>query len=245
MPDQEQQVFKKGEFSGSIEFLNRHKLMDKVADLLMYSAYLAYSTFNPRSSIFSDPMTRRTLTRDGQTGLLAGSIVGNELYVPYLDESEELYYDSAEAGRYLGYDFRRPHRFGPDTSKFIHGRLWAFIIDEVKGREPDDYTPIGSLRPLSARHALLQNTYSLENLQEEGLIRKTTYGQAYFRVGLLSRHKEYLDLLGKTEETVYQVTPKGNGLVFIFAEEGDYKPQLETQAERTSRLGSLMPQPAY
>jgi hypothetical protein len=60
----------------------------------------------------------------------------------------------------------------------------------------------------------------IEKIIEDGLLRETTYRDAYSRVGQFDRYRQYLALAGLLEAPIYSVTPKGNGIVYLVPDQG-------------------------
>ena len=79
---------------------------------------------------------------------------------------------------------------------------------------------------------------SIDEVLEWGYVREVTYGESFERVKQFERYKDALAFFDISDKTVYQVTPKGNGLVYLLKDGGDKK-RLEDSAR------SLVLQPAY
>ncbi len=109
------------------------------------------------------------------------------------------------------------------------GKLFSILIDEVKDHPADHRTPTGLLNILDAEHLMSFDCPGPEGMTEAGLVEPTTYREAYKKVGLYETYAEGLDLSGFTDEQVYQVTPKGNTLLFIDNPSGVPSPKHEKE----------------
>jgi hypothetical protein len=186
-------------------------------------------------NMLSNPEARRMLyNREARTGLLLDSIIADELYVPN-EEGASLELKSAVAGRFVSYDFHRPEEFKSDAKKRDiqndNGRLIIFALDEVKDNDKNHYTPTELLDMFNVLHVLSVDTYSLEDAIDEGYLIKTTYKDAYKKVGLYNKYGILLGLQGLDDKTVYVVTPKGNGIVALAKDGGEKRKQPKTIGE--------------
>lgn len=155
------------------------------------------------------------------TGLLEGSIIQNPLFHP--DKDGNMTSSGAVAGRYVGYDFDRPAIFGakgerPDRRQRT-GRIVTYLLPELKG-DPDEYTPVGYISRFNPYHQLHLDTPDIGTLEKRGLIRQTTYQEAYEDAGLWRQHAKWLQLAGLANSSVYTVTPRGNGVIYLAADRG-------------------------
>ncbi len=64
-------------------------------------------------------------------------------------------------------------------------------------------------------HISLMQPSSIEDAISGGFVEKTTYKNAFEQVGLYDKFKLNLTINGVSDESVYRVTPKGNGLVIL------------------------------
>lgn len=168
-----------------------------------------------------DPEFRRLLAyREGRIGFLEYSILQNPLYVPS-DSEGSLEFVTASAGRWVGYDFKRESEFGENSIKRYEGKLISFILDEIKENKPLDYTPTTLFRFFDFSHLIHFETPSVDYLIENGLLETRTYREAFQKSGKYEEYARTLDLFEITEKPVYQITPKGNGLIFLSADGGE------------------------
>ena len=185
--------------------------------------------------------------REGTYGLLEGSIIDADLTYPD-KEKGYLTHKRAQGGRWVTHDFKRPAAFPSEARRGMlndHrvGRLSSFILDEVIDKDEDQLTPIGLLNIAEPLHMLKFNSTSPGKLVDEGLVRLTTYEEAYDNVGLYDEFGEELHLRGVAEDSVFQVTPKGNTLIFVTRDSGSKKPQEEREKSFEWLPGVLKPLP--
>lgn len=225
--------------------LREHRLVRKgitVGYRLML--YCTLFTTQAGRDVLNDPERRRIIyDREARTGLLEDSIIGDDLYVPN-GESTSLQNKLAVAGRYVSYDFNRPKEFKSVAKnrelQNDHGRLVVFVLDEIKYNDKNDYTPTDLLNIFDLLHILSFETFSPEEAVEQGFLRKTTYEEAYKKVGLFNKYKLSLELQQLNERTIYAVTPKGNGVVCLIRDGGE-RQKYPKGASELSRLPFPMP----
>lgn len=201
------------------DFFRRNKLIryptNIATRLLLYGVILLNG-----GELLRDPEARRFLyDREERLGLLEDSIFSNELFFPNKEESS-LEHESAVAGRYIGYDFRRPTEFGKKVkekgSNIIRdARLLAVPLREVIDNPPDKYTPTSLLDIYTVEHICLLQPTTIDDLVKDGLAEQTTYKEAYHRVGLYNKYRSFIELGQIADKPVYRVTPKGNTLVIL------------------------------
>ncbi len=154
------------------------------------------------------------LRREARIGLLGGSIIQNSLWIPEYD-GNDLVEHKATGGKWFGYDFRREEEFGKQARPVKRGKLISLIPDEIKPLSPLAYTPTGSIHPFIYEHCLHLEMPSIDYLVENGVVEHTTYGEAFDRVGMLGRYAWNLSKRELTDLPVFQVTPKGNGIIYL------------------------------
>ena len=152
---------------------------------------------------------------DKSQGLLSGAIIAAKLGQPG-PTTGELVYKQPSGNNWLGFDFIRPFVFMPlPTHQEHEGSLEGAPLDEVIGQSADERTPDKFFDPMNFMHSLTRRSFSMGDLAIMGMVRQTSYAEAYDGVGLYASYKEGLAQRRLTDEPVYQVTPKGNGLVFL------------------------------
>lgn len=179
-------------------------------------------------------------------GLIEGAILDNCLAYP---EDGKLFYRQAENGGWLGYDFNRPkeralrkHRAEMDLLR--QGRLTGFLIDEVVDRPSDVRTPTELFNLNNFFHLLSIDHFTGESATEAGLLHSTTYTEAYKAVGAYEQFADELHGLGLADSQVHQVTPKGNGLLFLTKDGGDTTPQHQAPRRSPGLLPGIILGPA-
>lgn len=213
----------------SREYLLTHHLTKEFLDKLFLSFWIIRSMFilDNRNPLINPWIRKVFLQRKYRTGLLQDGILANELYFP---NEEQTFLESfqAPAGRWFAYNFRAKTELNlkdrPPRDQWKGGRLITLLPEELKGRSANDYTPTFYV-DFCSTDILNFDAPSLEQIINDGLIRETNYKEAYERVGLYEKYSRFLILAGLTDREIYQVTPKGNGLVFILPETGDKAPK--------------------
>lgn len=195
-----------------------------------------------QATVFLRPELREY---DNRLGLLEDSIIGNPLCFP-IDETYTAN-KSTNGGEWLGYDFWRPtvlpvRKDGYPHSRLFEGKLAAFILDEVKDNPASQRTPMSTLKLYRFDHVLSIDMPKIETLVDLEFIRPTTYRDAYRRVGVYESYAADLDAKGVTDDKVYQVTPKGNTLVYLVQPSGKPEPKTQ-QSPQTSVLPGMLPSP--
>jgi len=207
------------------EFGRKLRKMPGIRRLLNFVIYGLYipptMILKGQGKILFNPSYRKLMfDRETKTGLLEDSIFAPSLWCPN-DEGTSLQYDNAVAGRYAAYDFHRREEFGKNTVNRGKGRLIAFPLDEIIDNPASKYTPSTLVEPLDLGQILQIVFPSIDELVEWELVRDTTYKEAYKRAGLYDQYRLGIELKNIGDETVYQITPKGNGLVFVATEGGE------------------------
>src|SRR3989338_2370321 len=199
-----------------------HIVFNALWRLALYSKFL--TTQEGREAL-KDPLSRRFLfDRERRIGLLENSIINPELYHPNR-AGTSLQISSAAAGRYAGFDFRRPKEFRLQDQVYnrqiYNGRLYVFALDEVKGNPQWLHTPTNLFDIFDLAHALCFDCHPLDQAIEQGYLRETTYGAAYRKTGHYEKYRLALLHSGINDKPVYVVTPKGNGLVGLAPDMGE------------------------
>lgn len=219
------QRFSEGSNKQILEALKRSRITRGLFDT-WFNSYrlLGYITTERGREILKDPYLRRTiLQRKYRVGLLEDSIVSNNLYAPNEDKSS-LENVTAEAGRMFAYNFHRRERLGVEgipRRLWKAGRLASCLPEELSNNPPEQYTPTFYIDLYNFFDVVNLDMPPLEDFINNSLLRETTYQQAYERVGLYEKYRRFLVLAGLEDKPLYQVTPKGNGLVFLFREFGE------------------------
>ncbi len=128
---------------------------------------------------------------------------------------------TATAGKWCGYDFNRESEFGKKAITQKKGKLLSFILEEIKENKSSDYTPTTLFQFFDITHLLSMECPSIGYLIEQGLLEARTYREAFQRIGTYDKYARSMDFFEITDKEVYQVTPKGNGLIFLSGESGE------------------------
>lgn len=201
----------------------RHNPAFRVAGNIMLGLMLIYfhSATNQGRKLLANPEYRKMLMdREQRTGLLEDTIIAPVLTHPN-EEGTALTKSDAVAGRWASFDFRRPKEFFPKKVKQTDkGRLLSFILPEIIDNSPDKFTPTFLLNIFDISHFITAEFSSISDLLQYGYLKEVTYAEAYKNAGLYEKYSKSLMLSGIHDQTIYQVTPKGNGLVFLATDQG-------------------------
>lgn len=225
------------------EFLRTHRVIRTLHIKLIQSLWLGYLFLTPKGrDHLRDPLLKTLLfNREQRSGFLENSILNPQLYHPNKG-GLSLELSSAPAGRWVGFDFYRPKEFGLKQDAFerqkYEGKLAIADLPEIKDNDASQYTPTNLYELFDIVHILSMEHPPVEKVVEKGYLKETTYGEAFDKVGLLSKYKATLILNNLVDEPLYAVTPKGNGVVFVFRDSGkrmekpktipELKPALQT-----------------
>ena len=226
------------------DFFRRHPLIERSIRTSLQGLGVALrlsidSQF--RDLFINNPKFRKWyLSDDRQYGLLEGSIVGSPLHHPAPDRKNSLVKEYKAAGVWIGYDFKRHRTFGKPSRKLYHGSLESRLAPIVADNPADELTPIGTVRKGNVGDLFYMDRRGLTDLLEKGLLRETTYKEAFQRVERYDRYKGHMQKLGIEDEKVYQVTPKGNTLVYIRQNSG-FRKKLPKGTPEIPLWGELVP----
>ncbi len=159
---------------------------------------------------------QRAFKPENRIGLLTGSILAQSIVFPN-EERTNLVFDESPEGEFSAYDFKRSEQFGEVLHAAGHdihaGKMAALLLNSVLDNPAGRLTPLDQVDFLKMRQALKICWISLSGAVELQLIAKRSYGDAYAIAGALNQWEPRLRQLQLIEEPVYQITPKGNGLI--------------------------------
>lgn len=220
-PNRKDSNFSKEDRQNVADFFKRNKLIRYPANVATrISLYIITLSTQEGRELLKNPETRLFLfDREARVGLLEDSIFSNDLFFPN-KEGTSLDHETAVAGRYVGYDFRRPTEFGKKVKEkgrnmVNDARLFSIPLTEIIDNPRDKYTPTSLLDIYTLEDMLLFQPATIDDLFEYGFVSQTTYKEAYDRVGLYNKFKSFIELGQIADKPVYQVTPKGNTLVIL------------------------------
>lgn len=170
-----------------------------------------------------DPAYRNyLLSKEFGKGFLVDSILQNPIYIP--DGHGQLTQKKVGAGIWAGYDFHRFKEFPTTTRQYREGKLGSMLLEEIRDNPAGMYTPTSLVNPLNIQHMFSIDFPSIEDLINKEMIRQTTYKSAFRRAGHYEMYARSLDLLEISDKPLFQVTPKGNSLIFLGNITGDSTP---------------------
>ena len=201
----------------AINAMKESPLIRKIANFF----YRSYMIANPgiwKLAIKSKNFRTFLLNREKRTGLLEGSIIQNPLYIPNEEGIEKR---QVLAGQWAGYDFKRKKEFGNKVEQYRKGKLLTFLIDEIRDNNSEDYTPTISDVLFNINHLIHIEIPSIDYCLENGIIRDTTYLKTYEQAKMDKNYLNELERFGVLNNSVYQVTPKGNSLIYLVGSGGE------------------------
>ena len=173
-----------------------------------------------------DPETwKKLVISERRIGMLEGTIISDSQYVPDV-ENANFTYESEKPGSWIGVDYLREQELGRNSKKISRGKLLSFPLEEVEGRTGDEYTPTGLFDMFDPLHVLRFQSPTLDELVKDEFIKPTSYSDALRRVGQYEVLANNIAIMGIEGKEVYQVTPKGNSLIFLNKPMGDTKTRL-------------------
>lgn len=191
----------------------------------IWNVYLIYSLVKE----WDYELLRHTFNKELNVGLLEGSLIQNPLYLP--QSNGKLSYIDTLGGKWIGYDFKRREEFRNPERQIQEGKPFTFLLDEIKKNPKERHTPTDLLDIFDAAHICQLDTLGINQLIKYELVEPTTYREGFKKVGFYEKFARNLDILGIAEKTVYQVTPKGNGLISLEDDGGDMKEMPKPQPE--------------
>lgn len=198
-------------------FLRSHKLANYPFDFLTRLYFY---------HVVKDPEMRAIFTdKEYTTGLLEGSIFSHRLILPDEEEGDFFSYEPEGPGHWAAWDLNRFAEFGEVVEEretdFVEGRLQSAPLFEIIDNDINELTPIALMNWLKFEHMMLVEHSTIEQLIEYGFIRETTYQEAYQDEDWYIKNKEKFQKMQTKGEKLYAVTPKGNGLIYLFKESGE------------------------
>ncbi|MBS3122695.1 hypothetical protein J4434_07480 [Candidatus Woesearchaeota archaeon] len=161
-----------------------------------------------------------------RVGLLEGAIFDNTLYMPN-EKGDSLEYLTSVGGRWSSYDHTSRSILGIEnlTNHITDAKLFAFPLPETLDKSVNDYTSIGTIDPVDFTDLIQIVCPTIEELLKWGFVERVTYSHAFSKIGIYERYETNLYLLGVADKLIYQVTPKGNGLIYLDRDSGEKEPK--------------------
>jgi hypothetical protein len=191
--------------------------------------------------LYADPMIK-SLSKDGREelknsnymniifnreyriGMLTGTILSNSQFTP-IPQTNDYMFESSKAGELIGVDYLRQEELGEKAITISKGSLFGCLLEEIENKSIEEYTPTGLLNLFDVMHSLQLETPSLEKLIKGEYIEPISYTNALKSVG---QYENLASIISNSEiqhKEVYQVTPKGNGLLFLESKFGEPSPK--------------------
>jgi hypothetical protein len=191
-----------------------------------------------------NPEFREALKRNNRIGMLNGSIIASKLWRPSSDGTDLEYHESTPE-ELLGYDFRRPEelktRRKKEERQHFEGKLKVLDFDREGKIPADKATATGVYDWFDLEYFPKFRLLSVAEATKKGYIKKTTYREAYGEFYLDGKYSQALLEVG--DQIVYQVTPKGNSVVFLSESRKDsFEPPRRRKRRRI--VFNIFPKPA-
>jgi len=182
--------------------------------------------------------------QDRRYGLLQDSYIARRLWHPDTEGLGLVKEVGSTPDTMIAYDSRRPHELPPNPDPVTpvqRGVLCVVSKDSLQGTSSDTLTPTGTADLFRFRDLMDLDYQPPEEMIENGYLRQATYREVFKKQGLADHYAGALDMaldrIG--EQTLYEVTPKGNGIVYL-----RHLPQKRTpedEERRPPRGGPLIP----
>ncbi len=202
-----------------------------------YSSELLLRTLTFTMAVSSGNADKLKHLKDPEhtSGLIEGAVIADRLCFPAVEAAGELVLKQGSAGRWLGYDFKRPDEFpiaarrGTLLQEFEGQMLYADLADR-NTNDPSHRTPTTPINVYSIDHILSISSPSLDYLTEGGFLVRRSHEQAYEIAGAVELIGG-LRSRGVADLPVYQITPRGNSLIMLAPDGGDATPKEDRQPE--------------
>lgn len=199
-----------------------------IAHYIGRAIFYSYFLFHPTEILrWSDKKFREfMLDYRRRVGMLEGAIFDNTLYIPN-EQGTSLEYLTSVGGRWCGYDHtcRDKLELKDLSNRITDGKLSAFPLPEILDNSSQDYTPIGMVDPMEMTDIFQIVCPTIEELLECGFVERVAYKHAFSKIGIYEKYETNLFILGIADKPVYQVTPKGNGVIYLSKDSGDKEPK--------------------
>ena len=129
-------------------------------------------------------------------------------------------------------EYHRGKKIDNRYSNARSGKLRTFMMPELEGLSGDEQTPDFYIDTIGLFDGEFEDpSPSIETLLKEEYIIQTTYEDAFKTARRYKYYADYIHLADIAESSVYQVTPKGNGLIVIEQRQGVGKRRKDPQRE--------------
>lgn len=198
-----------------------------VTSLIFKSAFYMSPLFllfseDGREKLKDPEIWKKLVKSERRIGMLEGAIISDSQYVPDI-ENTNFTYESEKLGSWIGVDYLREQELGRSSKKNSRGKLFSFPLEEVEGKTGDEYTPTHLFDMFDPLHMLRLHNPTLDELIKDEFIEPVSYSHALRRVGQYEILANRIAIIGIEDKEVYQVTPKGNSLLFLTKPMGDSK----------------------
>ncbi|HEX8762885.1 MAG TPA: hypothetical protein VF733_03965 [Candidatus Saccharimonadales bacterium] len=193
------------------DYFKRHPIQRKLINAAIRPVYLL------------DPACKNP---DSYTGMLKGTIISEKLLYPDQEQPDGVSYHHACPGRWLAYDFHRPEVLGPKkkgpTRQLFGGKLLTYMLEELRGQPGNEESPPFNFFDIV--QGLVVYHPGIGQLVEEEYVTPTTHQEAYRQVDAYEEYADAMHSRGVADDRVYQVTPKGNAMIFLVSDGGKQRP---------------------
>ena len=205
------------------------QILSVILKACMYTTPIIKSlTKEGRKEIKENNLYELIYSKHGKIGMLDGTIISDSQFVPNFTTNDYTF-KSKNAGEYIGVDYLRHSELGENSNPISEGSFYACLLEEIQNNPRDKPTPTHLLNLFDIMHSIQLETPSLETLISGEYLEPINYINALKSVGQYENLAQILDKSEIKNKQVYQVTPKGNGLIFLDSKMGEPKTKKSEQ----------------
>ena len=150
--------------------------------------------------------------------LIEGALLGTTLQIPSTD-AQPVRHTATTATTMVAYDPNRAKVMAVDQDAYswtTEGRLGLLMLASVDKAPAARRTPLTKGSPIGMWRGMeIRQNVQPDALVRSGYLHTPTYEEAFSSL-YLDHHIPWLERAGLAQQPVYQVTPKGNGMVFLW-----------------------------
>lgn len=216
-----------------------NKSLGKVCSYFMPLGVVLFDPINS-PKILRDPNFYKFLfDKEQKVGMLAGAIVSDSQFVPMNFDYSHFSFEQAKAGNYVGVDYLRQNEFPKVKNIANKGSFYGFVLDDLEGVSWDAYYPTSEIDFFDDYYFCSLERPSLFKLLNKEYLHENSYSQALKNVGVYDKLADKLEKYDLGKKSVYQVTPKANGLMFLAKDSGSKKKKVEVRERKFGLVPSF------
>ncbi len=211
-----------------------------MANFLIHATSIIYSIFNVAEKDNFKSLFDMYFKKDAGCGLPQDTIFAPSLHIPSGGHCSDLELLTTSSGGYVSCSFTKKQKFN-DTlyMNITKGTLFAaFTLYEVIAKK-HERTPDSKFNANSSDVSFLFKHSSLHELLMFGFIEKTTYASVFEKLNINNNYIGNSTYAMISNDPIYQVTPKGNGVIFLISDSGDSDKKEDSEAELAREYGLI------